>query len=370
MDEMWECLQGYARRVRRIEFCAGEFATPVMSYISSRLESGCGRPYLLPQIRWIRCFAVHNSPAFLSILRMMPPDLQAIRFDCLPGASPATITQIFNTLSASPFRCITSLTISGASVAEQDVFDALASVVQLQSNLERLELRHVPRVTAESLSRLGQHHRLVKLDIQHCGTSLEEVAAMFTTIGSSFPRLRSLDIWLDLGLEDEVGVSTIAGIGSCHELRRLGVFCSRMKALTPQMMSEMRLWWPFMEDFWLGRSSSIPRGQGTPLSRFYDIAQAWSTTLRSTSVLFNLGGDVPPNLERTTKFRHLRSITVISTHLSNDKFARIAEFLSSVTTPPFIIQDRRSYRGQECAELNRRIKEIHQVQQSRVIRKE
>lgn len=364
---MWDSVQGYARRIRRIGFCAGEFATPVVSYISSRLESARGRRYLLPRIRYIRCFALDNSPALFSILRMMPPDLQAIRLDCLPGASPATIARIFNTLSATPFRGLSTLTISGASIAEEDVFDSLASVIRLQSNLERLELRHV-RVTAGSLSKFGQHPRLIELHIQHSGTSLEAVAALFRTIGVSFPVLRSLDIWLDRGLEDEVGVSTIAGISSCHELRRLSVVCPHMKALTPQMISEMRLWWPFMEDFWLGRSSAIPIGQGTPLSMLHDIAWAWSATLRSISVLFNLEGDVPPILERKTKFCHLRSITVLSTHLSNDDFAKIAEFLSSVTTAPFTLQDRRSYRGQECAELNRRIKEIHQVQQSRVTR--
>ncbi|KAG8921929.1 hypothetical protein FRC01_014727 [Tulasnella sp. 417] len=362
MDRMWECVQGYALRVRRVEFCAGEFATPVVEYISTRLKSGFGPPHLLPKVRWIRCFALDNRPALLSILRMMPPDLQAIRLDCLSGASPATIAQIFNTLSTTQFRCLTSITISGAYVAEQGAFDALASVIQLQSNLERLELRHV-RVTAEALSKFIQQPRLIKLDIQHCGTSSQAVAAMFRTIGSSFPRLRSLEIWLERGLEDEVGASTIAGISSCHELRRLSVVCSRMRVLTPQMISEMRIWWPFMEDFCLGRSSAIPSGQGAPLSILCDIARAWSTTLRSISVLFELG-DVPSILEMPTKFRHLRSITVLSSHLSNDMFARIAGFLSEVTTPPFTIQDRRSYRGQECAELNRRIKEIHQRQQS------
>lgn len=176
---MWDIVKGYARRVRYLSFRAGELDPLIISYVFSRLESPSDSPYLLPRIRRIYCFAMDNAPAFLSIIRMMPPDsLQAIRlrFDTPSRSSPATVIQVFNFLSARPFRCLRSIVINGVSVAEEDSLEALASVVQLQSSLQTLELHHC-RLSPKSLSGFTRKTQLSDLNMRIIG-SLHTVSAM------------------------------------------------------------------------------------------------------------------------------------------------------------------------------------------------
>lgn len=366
IDSMWGVVEGYARRVRSISFAAGELEPEIISYIASRLESASDSPYFLPKLRHLHCFAPYNLESFLPLIQMLPPDLPVIRLSGLPSQSPGMAAQIFDTLSAIPFRCLISIIISGV---EQDSVEALASLVQLQPTLESLELSWL---TAESLSKFSQHTQLTKLDIQHRGTSLEAVAAMFRTIGSLFPGLRTLDVRLDPLLKDEVGVSTVSGISSCHELRHMAVACTLTEILTSQTVSDMGQWWPFMEEFWFGHGSDVAGAPGTPLSRLYDIARAWSITLRSLSVPFNLEGNFPAVPETiAVKFCHLQSIIVISPHLPvpDHRFASIAGFLAAITKPRFTVQDGGSFGDQDRKHVGLllRIKEMREVQWSAML---
>ncbi|KAG9025284.1 hypothetical protein FS837_005027, partial [Tulasnella sp. UAMH 9824] len=264
----------------------------------------------------------------------MPPELQAITLELASPSklSPATVTQIFDTLLAIPLGYLASITILGPHDVEQHSLEALLSLVQYQSSLETLDVRSC-RFTAESLSRLSRQTQLTKLAFQHRETSLEAVEAMFSTIGSLFPKLRMLHVWLNPELQREIGVSTIAGLSSCRGIRRLSVSNTRGEGLTSQLMSAMGQWWPFMEEFSFTPNRCLATASGIPLNRLYDIAQAWSTTLRSLGVPFDLGGDFPPVPETTAvKLRHLKSIIVFQAKLPDDKFANVAEFLAAITS--------------------------------------
>lgn len=364
VDSKWDIVKGYARRVRCLNFLPWELDPSIISYVSSRLESPSDGPYLLPKIRLIFCSSVERGPAFLSIIQMMPPDLQAIdlHFFSPDRLSPTTVTQIFNTLSTTPFGFLTSISIGGSHNIESESLEALFSLVQLQSNLETLELRNC-RLTADSLSRLGQQTQLTSLVIQHCETSIEAVAAMFSTIGSLFGKLSMLDVWLHPELQGKIGVSTIAGLSSCRDIRRLVVRNTSGELLTSQMVSEMGRWWPSMEEFSFTPCRRFNTDSGTPLNRLYDIARVWSSTLRSLGVTFSFGGHFPPVPETTAvKFRHLKSITVFPAELPDDEFANIAEFLAAVTKPYCTVLKRGTFIIREYGALNERVKAIREVQ--------
>lgn len=291
----------------------------------------------------------------------MPPDLQAIDLHFF-SLSPAMVTQIFNTLGAIPFGFLASIAIGGSHNIEPESLEALYSLVQLQSNLETLELRSC-RLTADSLSRLGQQTQLTSLVIQHCETSIEAVAAMFSSIGSLFGKLSMLDVRLDPELQGRIGVSTIAGLSSCRGIRRLVVRNTSGELLTSQMVSEMGRWWPSMEELSFTLNRRLGTDSGTPLNRLYDIARVWSTTLRSLGVPFSLGGDFPPVPETTAvKFRHLKSITVFPAELPDDKFTNITEFLAAITNSYCTVRKRGIFVIREYEALNERIKVIREVQ--------
>ncbi|KAG8891452.1 hypothetical protein FRC00_013648, partial [Tulasnella sp. 408] len=372
-DRMWEVFKGYAGRVRCLTFRMEEFAPSTISYFSSRLRSASDSPYLLPNLRRI-CFAPENLSTLPSIIQLLPPDLKAIELHLNMGSAwltAATATQLANALSDRPLRRLASITIicEGSISMEQESLSPLFSLVQVQSNPEARELRKY-KLIAEALSKVGQQTQLTKLIIKHPGTSLEAAAAMSNTIGSLFPGLRTLKFSFDLDLQDEIKASIIAGISSCHDLRSLEVGNSGRGFLTSHMVSEMSQWWPFMEEFGLVSYGRLTRNEvNTPLSTLYDIAQAWSTTLRLLNVLFDLEfeGFPPASEARAVKFRHLKSITVISSalhpKLQRDRNYRMAEFLVVITNPQFRVHELLDWRSsREYVLLNQRIKEIRDAQ--------
>ncbi|KAG9037843.1 hypothetical protein FS837_001359, partial [Tulasnella sp. UAMH 9824] len=368
---MWDVFKGYAGRVRCLTLRTGEFLPSTISYFTSRLQSESDSPYLLPNLRQIGLEP--DEPSSLSsIIHLLRPDFEAIELHLNVGCVRLTAeraAQIANALSARPLLCLARISIlcGGFHVMEQGSLDPLFSLVHLQTNLAALELRHY-RLTAEALSKLGQQTQLTQLIIENRGTSLEAAAAMFSTIGYLFPGLRTLKFSFDPRLNAEIGVSTIAGISSCHDLRSLEVGNSSEGFLTSHMVSEMGRWWPCMEEFGLVSYRYLARKIRTPLRRLYDIAQAWSITLRLLNVPFNLGWDFPPVSEAmAVKFRHLKSITIISTvllpNLCEEKYSSIAEFLAAITNPHFSVHESLDLSSSpEYAALNQRIKEMREAQ--------
>lgn len=202
----------------------GEFGPAVISHLLSRLESTRDSPSLLPNLREIRVFLVRDDSSLLPLIRTIPYGLRAFSLDCF-NASPAIFTQVLKTTQDPQFNCLTSISICNSPSPIQDL-EIVVSIVRLQSNLEKLDLTGF-QLTATSLATFGFHARLTKLYIRHHGESLQTVVELFGVIGPSFPKLRHLTVWLDDDLTDEVQVSSLAGISSCCELRRLEVYCDR-----------------------------------------------------------------------------------------------------------------------------------------------
>lgn len=355
---------GYAQRVRIVEWCRGEFTPAVISFLRSRVESGCGSPYLLPNLRGIRFFLEGDGMALLSVIRMIPPGLQELAVDWPRLTTPVIFTQILNIILETPFHCLTNISISGHDGAP-DV-QTLASVLRPQSNLEKLDLDGF-RMTTESLATLGCHARLTNLDIQHRGESLQTVVELFGTIGSLFPKLRRLQVWLDGNLEDEVGISALTGIGSCSEMQHLVVSCSRSENLTSRMVSDMGRWWPSMEKFGVGPSQGRhpASGAGTPLSILNDIVRVWATTLQSLWITFSPGDQPLPVPESPQfKFQRLQAIHIPPAPLPHARLVNMAEFLAAITTQTFAVREDRWFKTGGWAKVNRLIREMHQQHES------
>ncbi|KAG8943509.1 hypothetical protein FRC04_002860 [Tulasnella sp. 424] len=295
---------------------------------------------------------------------MMPPGLQALDVDCFRSAEPGIFTQILKTILETPLLRLTSISISDY-FHPPDV-QTLASVLRPQSNLEKLELCGF-RITTESLATFGCHARLTDLNMKHSGESLQTVVELFGIIGSLFPKLRRLKVQLDRNLEDEVGISALAGIGSCSEIRRLVVSCSRSENLTSRMVSDMGRWWPSMERFGLELSQGWdPARAGTPLSILNDIARVWATTLQYLGIAFGPGDQLLPVPESPRfKFQGLQAIQIPPAPLSDDRLVNMAEFLAAITTHPLVVQEHQWIRTDGWAKVNRLIREIHQQHESK-----